>query len=105
MGRVLIGKHLAKRYYEHFFTTFLPLVANYELRGESVNDGGLVQEYVMWTTTGDGGALERHDLIGILTFGRAKLSGERLYASERLLRLMVGPVYDEAVAVGNTPQP
>jgi hypothetical protein len=105
VGRALIGKDLAKRYYEHFFTTFRPLVANYALRGEWLNDDGLLQEYTIWTTTGEGGAVERHEVIGILTFGRTKLSGERLYASERLLRLMIGPVYDEGVAVGNMPQP
>ena len=32
----------------------------------------------------------------MLTFGRDKLSGERVYGSERLLRLMFGPVYDDA---------
>ncbi|HVM68025.1 MAG TPA: hypothetical protein VMU14_24320 [Acidimicrobiales bacterium] len=105
IGRVLRGIDLAKRYYEHFFTTFQPLIADYAMRAEWLNDDGLLQEYTIWTTTGDGGAVERHDLIGILTFGTTKLSGERLYASERLLRLMVGPVLDEAVAVANLRQP
>jgi hypothetical protein len=105
VGRALLGKDMAKRYYDYFFTTFRPLVSDYALRGEWVNDDGLLQEYTMWATTGEGGAVERHDIIGVLTFGRTKLSGERLYASERLLRLMFGPVYDEAVAVENLPRP
>ena len=37
--------------------------------------------------------------LGILVFGDTKLTGERLYASEELYRMMVGPVYDEAVPV------
>jgi hypothetical protein len=37
---------------------------------------------------------ERHHVIGILTFGEDALSGERVYASERLLRSMFGPAYE-----------
>jgi hypothetical protein len=29
-------------------------------------------------------------------FGETKLAGERLYASERLLRIMLGPAYEIA---------
>ncbi|HZQ57764.1 MAG TPA: hypothetical protein VFA84_07010 [Acidimicrobiales bacterium] len=108
VGLVLNGMDLAKRYYDHFFTTFRPVVANYAMRGEWVNDVGLLQEYTIWTSTGPGGAIERHEVIGLLTFGRTKLSGERVYGSERLLRLMFGPVYDDGVAVdptANMPQP
>jgi len=108
VGLVLNGMDLAKRYYDHFFTAFRPVVANYAMRGEWVNDVGLLQEYTIWTSTGPGGAIERHEVIGLLTFGRTKLSGERVYGSERLLRLMFGPVYDDGVAVdptANMPQP
>ena len=41
------------------------------------------------------GARERHALIGILTFGRVELSGERVWGSDRVLGLMFGPVLDE----------
>jgi hypothetical protein len=34
--------------------------------------------------------------IGILVFGETRLAGERLYASERLLRSMLGPAYEIA---------
>jgi hypothetical protein len=105
VGRVLKGLDLAKRYYDHFFTTFRPLVADYAMRGEWLNDDGLLQEYTIWTSTGEGGAVERHEVIGILTFGTTKLSGERVYGTERLLRLMFGPVYDDAVPMENLRQP
>ena len=96
VGIVLEGMDKAKRYYDHFFSTFRPMVANYEMRGEWVNDVGVAQEYTIWTQSPDGGPTERHDVFAILTFGTTKLSGERLYASERLLRLMFGPAYDLA---------
>lgn len=98
-GLRLEGIDVARRYYDHFFGTFRPLVAGFQLRGEWSDDRGLGQEYTIWTSTGPNGALERHEVIGILTFGAEKLSGERVYGSERLLRLMFGPVYDEATPV------
>jgi hypothetical protein len=93
VGRVLRGRDAARCYYDHFFAHFRPLVLGFELRGEWVNDEGVGQEYVITLRT-PGGGTERHHVIGILTFGRDALSGERVYASERLLRLMFGPAYE-----------
>ena len=44
-------------------------------------------------------------MFAILTFGTTLLSGERLYSTERLVRLLFGPVLDEAepIAVGYPP--
>jgi hypothetical protein len=92
VGRVLRGMAAARRYYEHFFARFRPLVQGYELRSEWVTDEGVGQEYVITLATERGE--ERHHVIGILTFGEDALSGERVYASERLLRTMFGPAYD-----------
>ncbi|MGH7288940.1 MAG: hypothetical protein ACREI8_13070 [Myxococcota bacterium] len=96
VGRVLRGMPAARRYYEHFFASFRPLVRGFELRGEWVSEGGVGQEYVIQLHTPERGD-EQHHVIGILTFGRQALSGERVYASERLLRLMFGPAYELSV--------
>jgi hypothetical protein len=95
VGRVLRGMAAARRYYEHFFARFRPSVVGFALRSEWVTEEGLGQEYGITLRAPDGG-LERHAVIGILTFGARALSGERVYASERLLRLMFGPAYDAA---------
>ena len=94
VGLEFRGMDAVRAYYDYFFSTFSTLVAGAALRGESVAADGVVQEYTIWTTTGPGNALERHEVVGILTFGDDRLSGERVYGSERLLRLMFGPVYD-----------
>ena len=93
VGRVMHGRAAARAYYEHFFAHFRPLVAGFELRGEWVTDEGVGQEYAI-SLRGADGALERHHVIGILTFGENALSGERVYASEVLLRRMLGPAWD-----------
>ena len=94
VGRVFRGKDTARRYYEHFFAHFSPLTESFEIRGEWSTPEGLGQEYTVWLRLPDG-TRERHEIIGILLFGTSGLAGERVYASERLLRLMLGPIYDE----------
>jgi hypothetical protein len=92
----LSGMDAVRRCYEHFFSDFLPLGGEAELKGEWVSAEGLGQEYVIDLRMPDG-SVERHNVIGILLFGQDRLTGERIYASERLFRLMYGPGFDAAV--------
>jgi hypothetical protein len=95
VGLEFRGMAATRKYYDYFFSTFQRCVVGAALRGESVSDEGVVQEYTIWTRTGPGDSVERHDVVGILTFGTERLSGERVYGSERLLRVMFGPVYED----------
>ena len=94
-GLFLRGMEAIRRYYGHFFTNFSPLVESYDLRSEWVTEEGLGQEYMIHLRLPDG-SREHHAIIGILLFGKTALCGERLWAGERLLRLMMGPVYGSA---------
>lgn len=89
------GQEAARAYYEHFFGTFQPWIAGYQLVSQWLTDEGVGEEY--WLEVAPPGqARERHRIIGILVFGGTRLAGERLYASERLLRIMLGPAYELA---------
>jgi len=90
-GLAFRGRDAARAYYEHFFAHVKPMVTGYELRNEWTNDRGLGQEYVIDFRLPDG-TIERHHVLGILTFGVSALSGERLYASDRAFELLFGPV-------------
>ncbi len=98
IGVVLEGASLIQAYYEHFFAHFQQRVAGYSLRSEWITDEGLGQEYQIQFKTAAG--QRRFDVIGILLFGDdSRLAGERIYASEELFRLMVGPVLDRGLPV------
>jgi hypothetical protein len=97
-GRALRGMDAVRRYYEYFFNNFQPLVEGYEMRSEWVTSEGVGQEYIIHVRLPDG-RKEDHAIIGILLFGKTGLAGERLWASERLLRLMMGPVYDTLMPI------
>lgn len=98
-GLLLRGLPAVKAYYEHFFETFQPRIAGYELRSEWVNDEGLGQEYWIDLSEPDG-AMQRHAVIGILLFGQEALRGERIYAGDRMLRAMCGPAFALAEPIG-----
>ena len=94
-GLLLRGRPAIRTYYQHFFETFQPRIAGYQMRGEWVNEEGLGQEY--WIEVrNDDGSVETHPVIGILLFGERGLRGERLYASDRMLRIMFGPAWELA---------
>lgn len=95
VGRAFRGLDAARRYYEHFFASFRPLARGSEMHAEWASEIGVAQEYTIHLRFPDGSE-ERHRLVAILTFGASKLSGERVYADDRLLRLMFGPAYDLA---------
>jgi hypothetical protein len=95
LGVSFRGKAAARTYYEHFFGSFQRHIAGFELVNQWATAEGLGEEY--WLDLAlPGAARERHRIIGILVFGDTKLAGERLYASERLLRVMLGPAYEIA---------
>ena len=98
VGLAFRGMAAARLFYGHFFASFQPLIAGYELLREWVTDEGVGQEYRIELRFPDGRE-ESHRVIGVLTFGRDALAGERVWASERLLRLMFGPAYEQATAI------
>ena len=101
------GDALVRRFYEQFCARFLALRESYALVEEWVSESSVAQEYDIALRV-DGG-VERFRVLGILyaegdrklraaSRRRAKsirLGGERVYASERFIRLMTGELFSE----------
>lgn len=93
VGLALRGGDRVWRYYTQLFERFLPMTAGYRLLEEWGNETSVAQEYEIGLRVD--GAVEKFRVIGILYANGALLGGERIYASERFVRLMVGPLFDE----------
>jgi len=93
VGLQLRGMERVRRYYDYFFAQVLPHTMGYELRSEWVGEQGLLEEYDI--TCRIDGAVQTYRVLSILKFGRRALSGERLYADERFLRFLFGPLWFE----------
>ena len=92
-GRVLRGQAGVRRYYEHLIGHFLPHVESAVVIDEWCSESSLAQEYDVHVRID--GVLERHRVLGILAVGDELMTGERIYGSDRALRLMLGDLYDE----------
>ncbi len=93
VGLRMRGSDAVRRYYEHLMAHFLPNVEDATVVDEWCNENSLNQEYDVRVRID--GKLERHRVLGILVVAGDLLSGERIYGSERVLRLMLGDLYDE----------
>ena len=101
VGLTFGGKEIVRRYYEYFFESFMPRTLGSQKRGEWAGADALTEEYELDLTMPDGG-VEHHSIIGILVFGNTGLAGERVWAHERLLRVLFGPAYDLAHPIGRS---
>ena len=90
----LKGLDGARRYYEHYFAEVAPRIVDYTLISEWIGVDGVNQEYDV-VYRNDDGVTRTFRILGILTFGKNRMSGERIYADETMLRIMFGPVWNE----------
>jgi len=93
IGKKFTGRERSQRFYEYFFANFSPNVLNAKLIREWVNNTSVAQEYEI--TLSFSGVEETHTVLGVLFVEGDKLGGEIVYASDRLIRRMLGPIYDE----------
>lgn len=93
IGLQMRGMARVRRYYEYFFAHALPNTLGYQLRSAWVNDIGLAEEYDIDCRID--GAKQSFRVLSILKFGDQALSGERLYADEKFLRFLFGPLWAE----------
>ena len=98
LGRRMAGGAVVREFYAQFVERFLPLRHSYALVGEWVNETSVAQEYDVSLSVE--GIVETHRVLGILVYGEnGLLGGERVYASERFIRLMTGPVFEKLEAL------
>lgn len=95
IGRRMSGMDRTRRYYEHFVANVMQLIVGFEQHSEWIGDVGVVQEYTITLHHPGTDAPTSHRIIAILTFGKERLSGERMYSDEMLFRTLLGPLWNE----------
>jgi hypothetical protein len=86
-----------RRFYTRFFEQFVLLRESYSLLTEWVSETSVAQEYEIALRVD--GAVEHFRVLGILYVRGDKLGGERVYASERFIRLLTGPLFEELESI------
>ena len=93
MRRCMRGDARVRRFYSYFCEHFLSLRDSYALLAEWGDEDSVAQEYEISLRVD--GAVEPFRVLGVLYRRGDRLGGERVFASERFVRLMTGPLYDE----------
>ena len=91
--RRLRGGANVRRFYAHFFEHFQSLREGFDFVAEWVSEDAVAQEYDVRLRVDD--AVETHRVLGILYRSGRLLGGERIYASDRFLSLLLGDVFEE----------
>lgn len=95
IGKGFSGLQNAERFYRWFFENFSPKVVDGKLIRQWVNETSVSQEYDV--TLDIEGQLETHRILGVLFVEGNKLGGEIVYASDKTIKRMLGPMFEELV--------
>ncbi len=90
LGKGMQGGAVVRRFYEQFFERVPAMTVGYELLGQWVNTECVAQEYSIWLQMETG--IEHFRVLGVLTANEdgSLLTGERVWASDRYIRSLVG---------------
>ena len=94
-GKSFTGMDNTRRLYTHFIADVQPRMVNYKLVSESVGDQGVAQEFDLLITLLGDETPTWNRIMSIMVFGDAAIVGERMYGSDKLLRTLTGPLWDD----------
>ena len=97
IGRRLVGGARVRRYYMQFFDGYMSRIVGGRRIGRWASEGAFVLENSI-EVRGEHGA-EEHRVISVLFAADAaapdpRLGGERIYASEHVIRMMAGELFE-----------
>ena len=100
-GLQLRGGARVRRYYQQFFEGYLSRVTGGRRLGQWGDERAVVREDEI-EVEGAGGP-EVHRIMSILYVEGDRLGGERIYASDHVVRMMAGAMFDELEALAPRP--
>ena len=98
-GLQLRGGARVRRYYQQFFEGYMSRVTGGRRLGQWGDERAVVREDEI-EVEGSGGP-EVHRIMSILYVEGDRLGGERIYASDNVVRMMAGAMFDELEPCGD----
>ncbi|MFP8880529.1 MAG: hypothetical protein AAEJ52_13270 [Myxococcota bacterium] len=92
-GLTLRGGASVRRYYRQFFDDYMSRVTGARLLGQWADEIAVAREDAIEVESTDGPELQR--VMSVLFAAGDRLGGERIYASDRVVRMMAGEMFDE----------
>lgn len=95
LGKSFTGMAQTRRFYTHFMQEVAPRIEAVLPLSEAVGPQGLIQEYRIRITLAGQTAASTHHIMAILVFGKAGLSGERMFSDDAFFRTLIGPLWGD----------
>jgi len=92
-GLRMEGREQARRYYTYHFATLRPRMIGMDRIGDWEGEDGVVIERLVHVRNDDG-SVEKFRVIAVQAFGENGIAGERMYASDKFIKLIFGPMLD-----------
>lgn len=93
LGKKLVGNGLVRLYYKHFNASVLDRMRSMKTFDEWTSLDSSAMEVEMLLDID--GEVQAHRVLGVLYRDGVLLGGERIYAAEPTIRLMLGPLFSE----------
>ena len=94
ISRRFIGKPRIKRSFTHFFSEVQPRIKGFKSRSELIGESSVGHEYDITVSMPNTSALSTHRVFALIIFGPDRLLGERIYSDEKMLRMLIGPLWN-----------
>ena len=92
-GLTLRGGARVRRYYQQFFDDYLSRVTGGRRLGQWGDEKAVAREDAIEVRGSD--SSETHRIMSVLFAEGDRLGGERIYASDHVVRMMAGEMFDE----------
>ena len=94
IARRFSGKNKIRRYFQHFFKEVQPRISAFTPCSELIGEGKIAHEYDITMMIPSAEAPSSHRVFAMIIFGSDRVNGERIYADEKMLRLLIGPLWN-----------
>ena len=94
IARRFSGKVKIRRYFQYFFSEVQPRIQGFRSRSDLTSEAGVGHEYDITISMPNASAPSTHRVFALMIFGPDRLLGERIYADEKMLRTLIGPLWN-----------
>jgi hypothetical protein len=94
IARRFSGLLKTRRYFQYFFSEVQPRIQGFISRSELISEVGVGHEYDITIALPNSSAPSSHRVFALIVFGPNRLLGERIYSDEKMLRMLIGPLWN-----------
>ena len=94
IARRFSGRVNIRRYFQYFLSEVQPRIQGFKSRSDLTSEAGVGHEYDITISMPNASAPSTHRVFALMIFGPDRLLGERIYADEKMLRTLIGPLWN-----------